>query len=160
MTLRWQTSWYISKLSETDILRAYVIVVENQLRAGLISWVEEFEEHVRDAGDYIHVTHVYDGLDDDTWSISTIYDDYFPQLHRRSVFLTLYSLFEEHLNQLCNFLKKRLNLSLGFTGIAGKGIDRAKTYSAKVAGLDLVYLAESDTWQEVKNLKNQECAST
>ena len=68
--------------------------------------VGKIEEWKREG--YYNAT-FYDGLSDDDYSISPIYDEYFPQLHRRSVFLTFYSFFE-HLNQLCDFLEMRCDL--------------------------------------------------
>lgn len=127
--------------------------VESQLQKGLLTFVKDFQEYEIDAGDYIHVGGVYDGLDDSGWDIRDIYQNFFPNLHRCSVFMTLYSVFENDLNRLCQHLEHKLNLKLKVSDLSGKGIDRAKLYLTKVANLDLSALSSHQFWNEIKHIQ-------
>ena len=91
------------------------------------------------------------GLDDESWDLDGIFEEYFPSLQRRSAFLTVWSFLEHQLDQLCLFFQSEKDFALSFTDLGGKGIDRSTSYLEKVAGLK--DLKASQEWDRLKTLQ-------
>ncbi|WP_157198048.1 hypothetical protein [Methylomonas sp. DH-1] len=56
--------------------------------------------------------------------------------------------FTNLLNHLCRTAKEKLHLDLTCDDLSGKGIERAKNYLTKVAGIDTPF--KSNLWQNIK----------
>lgn len=149
--------WFWHVQEELELLRAYVSNVENQLEMGLKKFVKSYmEEDIEEVGEngnpvFVHQVQVYDGLDDSTWSIEEIFNNHFPSLHRRSCFITIYSLIEYSLDDLCNRFAQKTALEVTQQDLKGKGIDRSRLYLRKVIGLDWSNVEEP--WNKVKNIQ-------
>lgn len=74
--------------------------------------------------------------------------DVFPTLQWNSVFNTAYTIFENHMNELCKILTKNTATELSLKDINGQGIERAKIFISKVIGIKSVF--NSTEWEEVK----------
>jgi hypothetical protein len=80
-------------------------------------------------------------------------EQYFPNLLRSSVFVTIYSAVENELNRLCRALKKEDGLEL--EDLRGSGIQRACTYLTRVCRVD--FPGDSPEWaslQDFNHLRN------
>jgi hypothetical protein len=82
------------------------------------------------------VTH-YDGLDDMSWDLEELFTSHFPNLQRKSAFLTLYAFLENELEKLANKLQHELSLSARQDDIAGKGIYRSFSYMQLIVNLEI-----------------------
>jgi len=80
-------------------------------------------------------------------------DHEFPNLFRKSFFVTVYSVFETGLHNRCKFMRKEFGLKIAVSDMAGRGIRRSKNYLEKVVGLNL---SGSSEWYEILSYKNCE----
>ena len=143
-------TWHSVHISfEMPILHSYVDGIERQIqeskneyasRAQVVEEIEIPEENL------YQVVTMIDGLDDATYSFEAIFDDYFPQLQRRTALITLYSFFEFEFLALCQmydaaFDPRRYN--------AAKGSYLAKCFHllTTTGGLN-ISLAEA-SWLEI-----------
>ena len=78
---------------------------------------------------------VHKELDDDTWNLKSVFEEYFPSLQRRSALVTLFSFFEHELDALCKRIQLQENSRLALADMAGKGIHRSTTYLSKVCDI-------------------------
>ncbi|HRD70516.1 MAG TPA: hypothetical protein PK657_10255 [Legionella sp.] len=129
-----------------DLLRVFVEEIESQCIEIPEKFVRE-QKFYRQGNDEVTV---HKGLDDMTWSLDEVFINYFPNLFRKSALLTLYGEFENLLNNLCNDLKKEKKLKLSFNDMSDRGIDRARKYLEKVAGIKVV---NQSSWEKIKQLQ-------
>ena len=94
---------------------------------------------------------VHKELDDDTWNLKSVFEEYFPSLQRRSALVTLFSFFEHELDALCKRIQLQENSRLALADMAGKGIHRSTTYLSKVC--DIAGILNTPEWQEIKNIQ-------
>ena len=94
----------------------------------------------------------HQGLDESSWDLKEIFEEYFPSLQRRSAFLTVWGFLEHQLDQLCLLYQSERKLRLSFTDLNGKGVDRSTGYLEKVVGLQ--GLKASAEWGRLKSLQN------
>lgn len=73
-------------------------------------------------------------------------EEYFPNLLRSSLFVTIYSTVENELNRLCSQLAK--DDSLDVEDLRGNGIIRARTFLCKVCRVD--FPDSSEEWKQLK----------
>jgi hypothetical protein len=92
------------------------------------------------------------GLDDESWDLQEIFEEYFPSLQRRSALLTIWAFLEHELNALCSLYQSEKGFQLTFSDLSGKGIDRSTAYLEKVAGLH--GLKGSPEWNDLKAIQN------
>jgi hypothetical protein len=88
----------------------------------------------------------HDAMIDEHWRVSEV----FPRIQWRSEFLTVYSTFEYMLNKLCCEIQNRSGFELALKDLSGQGIERARNYFVKVAGVKLPF--DSPHWQRAKFL--------
>jgi hypothetical protein len=74
----------------------------------------------------------------------------FPQYYRSASLLVLFSAFEENLNHLCLSLQEHRHLSLAPSDLSDRGIDRSRSYLARVASWKL---PEDSDWQKIKEVQ-------
>lgn len=65
-----------------------------------------------------------------------MYSIQFPNILRSSLLISIYSFLENQLIRLCKELQIKMNLSVKFNSISGKGIEKAKVYLSDVVKLD------------------------
>ena len=93
----------------------------------------------------------YLGLDSETWDLQGVVTSYFPNLQRRSAFITITSFFENEFDKLCDLYKKQKEFEIELRDLYGKGFERAANYIQKVAGVNIY--KESPEWKELKLLQ-------
>jgi hypothetical protein len=76
----------------------------------------------------------------------------FPQYHRRASFLMLFAMFEDDFNQLCRSIEVGRRLSSSLKETLGQGVERAKVWLKKVAGLDLAAIAPE--WTKIRQFRD------
>lgn len=137
-----------------ELLVSYVEGVEKQVENGMVRFRDNAEtyvqvsEHPDDLGEFI--TH-HLGLDDKTWDLDSVFNDYFPNLQRQSAIICLFSAFEHELNKLCELMQKHENCKVSFKDLNGNGIVRAKDYLVKVVELNID--TSTQNWMEIKNIQ-------
>jgi hypothetical protein len=91
------------------------------------------------------------GLDESSWDLEEIFEQYFPSLQRRSALLTVWGFLEHELDKLCLLYQSEKSFGLAFSDLSGKGLDRSTAYLEKVAGLE--GLTASREWNDVKTVQ-------
>lgn len=76
-----------------------------------------------------------------------MYAENYPQIFFGSLFITIFSLFENYLNHLCDDAHKRDSLSLTFKDLRGGGIRRALKYLKKEARLE--FSLDTEEWRHI-----------
>jgi hypothetical protein len=66
----------------------------------------------------------------------TNFSDTFPDIHRKSLFITLYSYFENQLISICNEQQEIKNSSISISDLRGNGIEKAQKYFKKVLSIE------------------------
>ncbi|WP_298723100.1 hypothetical protein [uncultured Oceanisphaera sp.] len=83
-------------------------------------------------------------LQDEHWNLTSQY----PKFLWHSHYLLLYGLFETILNSYCSIAAQKVDSNLKLKDLSGQGIERAKNYLSKVAGLERCF--NTCEWQEIK----------
>jgi hypothetical protein len=148
-------NWYKSDAKfNIEILRTYINMNEELIEHFINNYFENKENNTieieYDEYNSQMVTY-FIGLDDETYDLDGIFNEHIPNLHRYSVFVTLFSFLETELNELCKRIQNKDNLGLSFTDISGKGIDRAAKYLDKIAGIKIT--EEPNIWGNIKNMR-------
>jgi hypothetical protein len=91
------------------------------------------------------------GLEEDSWNLKEIFEEYFPSLQRRSALLTVWGFLEHELDNLCVLYQSEKSFGLAPSDLSGKGIDRSTAYLEKVAGLE--GLKTSQEWGDIKRVQ-------
>jgi len=145
-------NWYQSDFSySVDLIDTFVTIVEKQTKEAILEFQtkKQVEYIEADLGHGIEAqpveTHL--GLDDMTWSLDSIFQEYFPSLQRRSALLTVYGFFEYELHKLCMLFQREQQLRLAPKDLQGEGIERSADYLQKVVGLALDKTCKE--WQAV-----------
>ena len=87
----------------------------------------------------------YEFMGDEYWQIH----ERFPNILRRALFLYCYAEIEAYLNRMCHIAQRQYGLDLPLSKVTGKGIERAKLYLTKVAGV--AFPSDSREWRELTN---------
>jgi hypothetical protein len=93
----------------------------------------------------------FGNLDSTTWNMKVLFEEHFPNLQRRSAFITIYGSFEYELAQLCTLFQKEKRLSIGVTDLSDRGIKQGANYLEKVAQLRSI--RGSHQWQTVDHIR-------
>ncbi len=147
-------TWYSAHISfEMPILQTYVDGIERQIqdskkdyasRAKVVKEIEVPEENLYE------VVTMIDGLDDTTYSYEAIFDDYFPQLQRRSSLITLYSFFEFEFKSLCKMYDVAFEPK-GVRGAPPRSSELAKCFHFLTTTGGLNISLTEPTWLEIDN---------
>lgn len=142
-------------IGSIELLEAYVKNIEDQVAEGVANFNMNAEteviepEHPEEPARFI--TH-HRGLDDETWDLRSIFEDYFPSLQRRSALITLYAFFEYEIDKLCQRVKEQSGYRIEPSDSKDKGILRSTTYLLKVAEMDGI--RGSKEWQEIQMIRS------
>jgi len=60
----------------------------------------------------------------------------FPDIHRKSILITIYGFLESDLNKLCKIISECIDNKIKLRYLSGKGISRALLYLSKIAEID------------------------
>jgi hypothetical protein len=148
------SAWYETDVSGTlELLGGFVRGVEQQAQESPVRYKQYKETHVHVDEDGSHLVELYQGLDDWSWDLQKTFERYFPSLQRRSAFLTVWGMFENELNKLCDRYKDERRLQRNVSDLRGTGIDRATEYLKKFVGLKLNN-STSPEWKQVTKVRN------
>ncbi|WP_324068262.1 MAG: hypothetical protein RSE15_10285 [Flavobacterium sp.] len=90
-----------------------------------------------------------DDIIDERFGKKMQYTEIFPEILWKSIFLSIYFLLENSLDQICKNLRKSNSYNLTLKDISGNGIFRSSLYLKKVCNLKAPF--ESNTWTEINN---------
>lgn len=149
-------NWYAYDVSgSVELLHAYVDDIERQVEKGIHDFHSNEEVVLVDSHfgeEAERAIEVHKGLGDDTWDLRSVFEEYFPNLQRRSALITLFAFFEHELEKLCHLLQKQETYSLDVSEVNGRGVHRASTYLEKVAGVDPK--RSSAEWAEIQSIQS------
>lgn len=134
-------NWYAldSKLA-LELLKVFVKNTESQIKATIHDYKKKKKSELvvlSEEHGIAQVVEYYGGLDDMTWDLKELYGSYYPNLQRKSAFLTLYAFLEHEMETLANKLMKESGLKAKPDDLAGKGVYRSFTYMQVIAGLNI-----------------------
>ena len=86
-----------------------------------------------------------------SWSLNTLFEEYFPSLQRRSALLTVYGFFEYEIHKLCLLYQRQRKLRLAPKDLQREGIERSTDYLQKVVGLALDKNCKE--WSDAKRVR-------
>jgi hypothetical protein len=137
-----------------ELVQCFVEGIEKQAEESVSNFEKKMQiELVEDtANEYQSVAVRHQGLNDETWDLSTIFSEHFPSLQRRSALLTVCSYFEHELDKLCLLYQREKSFGLSHTDLRGDmGIDRATKYLEKLAKLDVHHTSRE--WNDIKAIQ-------
>lgn len=148
-------NWFPYEMTcSIELLSAYGKDIEAQVTKGIAGYQVNAEievvESTRAEESARLITH-HLGLDDETWDLRSIFEEYFPNLQRRSALITLLAFFEHALDNLCKRVRIQSGYNIDLSDIGEKGIRRSTTYLLKVAEMDGI--RTSSEWHEVKQIQ-------
>ncbi len=80
----------------------------------------------------------------------------YPNIHRKSLVITIYNFLEAQLKELCVIISESINSKIKLKDLHGKGIERIFLYLSKVAELDLSKMGREMPYiKNVNALRNQ-----
>jgi len=79
-------------------------------------------------------------------------EDFFPTILRQSFFVATYSLAEGKLDEMCRSVQKSKSLQRSLSDMSGKGIQRARKYLKKEAGITFPDSLKP-IWEELNNYR-------
>jgi hypothetical protein len=154
------SGWYENVCFELRILYAYLESVERLIVASIEIYerekkieviYEDYEEGIEE------VMTIHHGIYDLDYDLNKIFKEEFPNLQRRSALITLFSFFEDKLNELCGRFREELEVTVSFNDIKGKGMVRSILYLEKVAGLPISTedkKKKPKTWPKIENIQS------
>ncbi|RTE64233.1 hypothetical protein EH243_18420 [Amphritea opalescens] len=148
---------YVSYLKFTDqLMRSLVMQAEETIDQEIKKFVENGTEIIEieisaEEGIYQYLEY-YCGLTDQDVILDDIFTDYFPSLIRRSVFQTIYGVYEVELQALCRSYQEKLG-GKKFDNYAGSGIVKVHNY-IKNNFPKLSHMQEWDLLDQFRILRN------
>jgi hypothetical protein len=80
----------------------------------------------------------------------------YPNIHRQSIILTIFSLLEHELDGLCNILSASVNSSVSLKDLNHKGVERALIFLRKIAAFDLSKTSSEVAYiRDLNSIRNQ-----
>ena len=122
-------------------LRNYVAFSEK-------AWEQYLAEYNRSLRDHALNVAKFSGKRDHWADLAKV----FPQYNRRASFLMLFAMFEDDLNQLCKSIAVQRKLTASLKEAPGHGIERAKAWLKKIAGLNLTVIAPE--WTRISRFRD------
>lgn len=149
-------TWHEQILESKHFLEEFIEQTEKNIVSLETSYETEKETHIEEdaeAQEYYYFEH-YRGFDNATYDVEQLFKVHFPNLHRRSGLITLYSFLEVELNKLCEELRKESEIKLTLKDLskASGDIERATNYLTKVIGLP--WDKSQGVWSEIKKIQN------
>lgn len=122
-----------------ELLQHYCGRIELQIASGILHFDDNKERHPITDGqlDTGQDIDIYEGLESMTWDLKDIHYVHFPNLQRKSAFLTMYTFLECELEKLARKFKRELSLAGDLEDIEGKGIYRSLMYLRLIANLPI-----------------------
>lgn len=145
------STWAQEAAGELELLESYFKAQEQSVETLFLNYKDRAVEHEIGDDEHVDVVTVVDGLDDQTWHLPSIYEEYFPNLHRKSHLVTLCIFLEDQLQILCARIKEERQLRVSVGDLRLQGIPRAVNYLTKVAGVRIN--RGNNTYQHINGLR-------
>lgn len=121
--------------------------VEQHLEQEVIELKKAHEEMTK-KWDSFERAEFFENAHDEYWQLSKIY----PEIQRKSGVISVYSVFENHLNRLCNLYKLTLDTDIVLNDFGESDIiKRAQIYLTKVAKTN--FPKDHASWAEIQKLQ-------
>jgi hypothetical protein len=152
-------NWYaFDSKHALELLTHYARRIEAQIDAGVVHYkLHKGKDFIVDNEELGIGQEVefYDGLDSMSWDLDDLHECYFPNLQRKSAFLTMYAFLEHELEKLSRKLKAELSLTPELDDVAGKGVQRSMMYMQLIVNLQIEKGAsEWNQISEINQLRN------
>lgn len=153
--MRLNAPWYwydFYAKPELQLLTSYIKAIESQIAAGIAHYEGNRKSELvvlsEEEGIAEEIEH-YAGLESMSWNLDDVFKGYFPNLQRKSAFITLYAFLEHEVEQLSYRLRLESKLTVEPGDLAGQGVFRSLSYMEKVIVLNI---DKSMAWNKVKGL--------
>jgi hypothetical protein len=147
-------TWHHFVQLQVDLLRRHVLGLERQIDESIKAYKRERMavevEHDHNGYPFV-ILEEHQGVEASPNHLEEIFEYYFPNLHRRSTLIILFSFLEHELDQLCMLFADTQKLNILHTDLKDKGVDRSRRYLKKVIRLSLD--DNSAVWQEIKRIQ-------
>lgn len=151
--------WYNEIELSIELLETFIDNVESQIELSIQDFIDRKETLIltEDPNSYnAQVIDIHNGLDSQTWDLKGVFEEYFPNLQRKSALISLYSFLEFELDKLCILFKNEGNYKIDINDLNGSGIKRAILYLEKVVDLLINQndrkIGEIKSIQKIRNL--------
>lgn len=99
--------WHEQVVEDKKFLSEFIEQVESQISSTIESYEKDRQVHQEEE----YEVKFYRGLDSLEYDIHDLFNEYFPNIHRKSALITLYSFLEVKLLKLCEELKRKKSLA-------------------------------------------------
>ena len=82
------------------------------------------------------------------------FDDRFPAIASSSLFLTIFSLFEQQMSQICEGVREEKGLQIGVEDLQGEGMGKYRKYLEKVCGVSYPQTKEAHRMDLFRRIRN------
>lgn len=142
-----------------DIIEALITQSESSIKKGITEYKEKGpEEYVigisPEEGLYQTIDH-YMGLDSSAVDLDEMFLEYYPSVFRRSVFLTIFGMFEHEIEKFCNNFANRHHTPINISDLKGSGFERSHLFIKKL--LEMKVSTHYPTIKKITKLRNS-CA--
>jgi len=122
-----------------DIIEVLIKQSELSIEKGIAEYKQKGpEEYVIDIspedGIYQSIDY-YMGLDSSSVNLDEMFLEYYPSVFRRSVFLTIFGIFEHEIEKLCNNFANRHQTPINISDLKGSGLERSHLFIKKLLGM-------------------------
>ncbi|HEM8626214.1 TPA: hypothetical protein U2Q57_000891 [Citrobacter farmeri] len=122
-----------------DIIETLIIQSESSIEKAITEYKEKGpEEYVIDIspeeGLYQSIDY-YMGLDSSSVDLDDMFLEYYPSVFRRSVFLTIFGMFEHEIEKFCNNFARKHQTPINISDLKGSGFERSHLFIKKLVGM-------------------------
>jgi hypothetical protein len=147
--------WYeFDSKHALELMNAHIKSIESQIARGIVHYKRNKKTElniISEAEGIADEIEYYGGLESMSWNLNDLFKSHFPNLQRKSAFLTLYAFLEYELERLANKLRIESKLEVRPSDMSDQGVRRSLNYMHKVVRLEIDY---GNAWGKVSSLSN------
>lgn len=122
-----------------DIIETLITHSESSIAKGIAEYKDKGpEEYIIEIspedGIYQSIDH-YMGLTSSSLDLDEMFLEYYPSIFRRSVFLTIFGIFEHEIEKFCNNFANRHHSPINVSDLKGSGFERSHLFIKKMIGM-------------------------
>lgn len=142
-----------------EIINTLIIHSESFIDKGITEYKDKGpEEYVIDISPdegYYNSIDYYMGLDSSSVDLDEMFIDYYPSVFRRSVFLTIFGMFEHEIEKFCKNFANKHRIPINITDLKGSGFERSHLFIQKIVGMETT--SQYNNIKKITKLRNS-CA--
>ncbi|ENE3235851.1 hypothetical protein ABNA11_004876, partial [Escherichia coli] len=142
-----------------DIIETLITQSESSIEKAITEYnekgPEEYIIHVSPEEGIYQSTSFYMGLESSSVDLDDMFLMYYPSLFRRSVFLTIFGMFEHEIEKFCNNFARRHQTPIKISDLKGSGFERSHLFIKKLLGMGVS--PHYSTIKKITRLRNS-CA--